>query len=171
MARPTDGPGEVSVLTGTCPPESSDPASGLPIDTARLAPLGRDGARLAPPGSILDADLTRRLAAYKRQVAGRYQSHSPGELGTALPAGPALVSPKIDGECWFLLGRGGTEVLLSPNGRVITGAPLLQEAERRLGEESVLLAGELYAEPCNGRGRPRGGAWRRAVASGRRRRS
>jgi len=113
-------------------------------EQARWQPLGTAG-RIAPQGSIADRALAQRLAAYKRQVAGRYRSISPADLATALPPGPYLVSPKLDGETWFLRVAGGEAWLLSPSGRVIGDVPATAEASRLLAGRDLLLAGELYA--------------------------
>ena len=109
-------------------------------------PLGT--GRIAPQGSVADRALADRTAAYKRQVAGRYRSVSPNDLATALPPGGCIISPKFDGEAWFLHAADGEAWLLSPTGRIIAGVPVTDEASRLLGGRDVLLAGELYA---NGR--------------------
>ncbi|MFH1537767.1 MAG: hypothetical protein ABIH66_02330 [bacterium] len=113
------------------------------IDESRRQPLGRGLA--APMGSIVDTALAARLAAYKRNVAGRYQSVAPGDVLTKVPDGTHIVSPKIDGEQWFLYTNSSDTVLLSPTGRAITGIPLTDEAAGCLGNHNVLIAGELYA--------------------------
>ncbi|HUT34215.1 MAG TPA: AAA family ATPase [Planctomycetota bacterium] len=115
---------------------------------ARWQPLGT--GRIAPQGSIADRALAERLAGYKRQVAGRYRSVSPADLTSTLPQGPCLVSPKLDGETWFLRVAGGEAWLLSPSGKVIADVPATAEASRLLAGHDLLLAGELYA---NGSGR------------------
>ncbi|HUT37529.1 MAG TPA: AAA family ATPase [Planctomycetota bacterium] len=117
-------------------------------EQARWQPLGT--GRIAPQGSIADRALAERLAAYKRQVAGRYRSVSPADLATALPPGPYSISPKLDGETWFLRVTGGEAWLLSPSGKVIGDVPATAEATRLLAGRDLLLAGELYA---NGSGR------------------
>ena len=109
--------------------------------------------RMAPQGSVTDRGLAERLAAYKRQVAGRYRSVSPADMASALPAGPYIISPKLDGETWFIRATDGEAQLLSPTGRIIADVPVTGEACRLLAGRGVLLAGELYA---NGRpSRPR----------------
>jgi len=117
-------------------------------EQARWEPLGT--GRIAPQGSIADRALAERLASYKRQGAGRYRSVSPADLATALPPGPYVVSPKLDGETRFLRVAGGEAWLLSPNGKVIGDVPATEEARRLLAGGGLLLAGELYA---NGSGR------------------
>ena len=74
-------------------------------EQARWQPLGT--GRIAPQGSVADRALADRMAAYKRQVAGRYRSVSPADLASALPAGPYITSPKLDGETWFVRVAGG----------------------------------------------------------------
>jgi len=117
-------------------------------EQARWQPLGT--GRIAPQGSIADRALAERLAAYKRQVAGRYRSVSPADLATALPPGPYTVSPKLDGETWFLRVAGAEAWLLSPSGKVIGDVPATAEATRLLAGRDLLLAGELFT---NGSGR------------------
>jgi len=117
-------------------------------EQARWQPLGM--GRIAPQGSIADRALAERLAAYKRQVAGRYRSVAPADLATSLPPGPYIVSPKLDGETWFLRVAGGEAWLLSPSGKVIGDVPSTAEAAHLLAGRDLLLAGELYA---NGAGR------------------
>lgn len=117
-------------------------------EQTRWQPLGT--GRIASQGSIADRMLADRIAAYKRQVAGRYRSVSPADLATALPPGPYLISPKLDGETWFLRVAGGEAWLLSPTGRAIADVPATAEATRLLAGRDLLLAGELYA---NGSGR------------------
>ncbi|GEM_PF-472849 len=121
------------------------------IDDSRWQPLGC--GRMAPAGSVKDAALAARLAAYKRNVAGAYRSVSPGDLGTALPPGPFVVSQKVDGETWFLWRDKYGAVLLSPSGKALTGIPVTEEATRLTGEWAGLVAGELYAAVDAGRPR------------------
>ncbi|MBC8424811.1 AAA family ATPase, partial [bacterium] len=104
-------------------------------------------------GSILDPALAARLSAYKRNVAGSYHGVAPGDITTALPPGPYIVSKKVDGETWFLLCDGESATLLSPSGKAITGIPVTSEAERLCAGWTGLLAGELYADSTSGRPR------------------
>jgi transitional endoplasmic reticulum ATPase len=116
-------------------------------DPARWRPLGN--GRSAPAGSVTDTSLASRLAAYKRNVAGTYRSVPPGDIANSIPAGPYVVSEKIDGETWFLHSDATATTLLSPRGRAITGVPLTDEASTLLDGWSGLLAGELYAVQSN----------------------
>ena len=118
-----------------------DPARWRPFGDGRTSSAGRS----APAESVTDTSLASRLAAYKRNVAGTYRSLPPGDIATSLPAGPYVVSEKIDGETWFLESDGIATTLLSPTGRAITGVPLTDEANTLLDGWSGLLAGELYA--------------------------
>jgi AAA+ superfamily predicted ATPase/ATP-dependent DNA ligase len=121
------------------------------VDPSRWHPLG--AGRIAPAGSVRDAALTARLAAYKRDVAGAYRSVPPADLISTLPPGPYVVSEKVDGETWFLHRTDDTSTLLSPAGKAITGVPLTSETDALLAGWTGLLAGELYA--ARDRGCPR----------------
>ena len=93
------------------------------------------------------------IAAYKRNVAGRYHSISPGGIERDLPPGPFVVSEKIDGETWFLHADGERCVLLSPFGKSLEDILLTNEAQRTLNGWRGVLAGELYAVVESGRAR------------------
>ncbi|MEM6795959.1 MAG: hypothetical protein AAF725_18435, partial [Acidobacteriota bacterium] len=88
---------------------------------------------MSPAGSIIEAELAARIVGYKRQVAGRYRAIAPAEIAVGLPKAPTWVSPKIDGQFWCLVIRDGVAALVSPRGKVISGAiPLLAEIEKRV---------------------------------------
>jgi hypothetical protein len=127
-------------------------------------PLG-DGC-LCPQGS-LEAELLRLCAGYRRSVAGRYAWATVETLGELGP-GPFQVSPKIDGQLWFLIADGDELILGAPNGRVLCGElPLLDEARKTLGARAsgrTVLAGELFVIPEGGR--PRVGAVVSTLAGG-----
>lgn len=141
----------------------------------------RDGARplgpggfLAPAGSVTDAELASRVAGYKRNVAGRYRSISPDEI-SYLPRSPMLVSPKIDGQIWFLVvdtASDSAPVLIAPNGKVLGGdVPLMKEIREKIvprvrgGASGLLLVpGELFA--LRKGGRPRVGDLAGALGGG-----
>ena len=93
------------------------------------------------------------IAAYKRNVAGRYHSISPDCIERELPPGPFVVSEKIDGETWFLHADGERCVLLSPFGKRLENIPITVEAQKSLNGWCGLLAGELYATVESGRPR------------------
>jgi len=119
------------------------------VDESRMTPLG--SGWMAPAGSLTDSNLARRLAVYKRTVAGNYRSVAPDDLARSIPTGTHIVSEKVDGETWFLRGEHGKAALLSPSGKVILDVPLLEEAEELLSGISLLAAGELYATVDHGR--------------------
>lgn len=90
-----------------------------------------------------DAPLIETLSAYRRRIAGNYRPLPPEEIDS-LPPGQMLVSAKIDGELWFLVGRGKQTLLVNPLGRVIAGdIPVL--AQTKSIPDGVIVAGELHA--------------------------
>lgn len=119
-----------------------------PVDRTHEAPLGKGS--ITPIGSVTDADLARHASWYKRAVASRYRSVMPEEVVTdkGVPHGKTWVSPKIDGQCWFLVLEGGEAMLINPRGRAILGnVPVLKEARAgaaKRAEERTILAGELF---------------------------
>ena len=125
-------------------------------DDAR--PLG-DGFR-TQLGAVTDADLARVVANYKRVIASNYEALAVDELPTALPPGPYLVSPKIDGQLWYLVLDDSDAILVNPRGRVLFGAlPVLDEARKNVAPRAqgrTVLAGELWAVPEAGRVRSAG---------------
>lgn len=124
-------------------------------------------ARLYPGSSIADPDLATWLGRYKRGVASRYKALRPDEIQTGLPSGALWVSPKIDGELWFVVVHEGEVALLSHNGRGMTGAPVVQELASLLlprAKGRLIIAGELFA--ASKAGRPRVGDVSFALHSG-----
>ena len=111
---------------------------------------------LSPAGSLRDVELAKRIAGYKRAVAGRYVAIAPNEIDS-LPLGSLLVSPKIDGQFWCLIVEAGDAILVAPNGKVLSGElPFLAEARRTVASRAqgrTLCAGELFA--LRKEGRPR----------------
>ena len=121
-------------------------------DSAR--PLG--AGLHSPQGSLLDDELAAMVRNYKRSVAGRYRALVQDELLTAIPHGPLQVSPKIDGEMWFLVLDGKEAFFASPTGRVISGdVPALREAAAATASAHArtVIAGELFAARKSGRPR------------------
>lgn len=112
------------------------------------------GGKRTSPGGLVDEDLLRRLRTYKRQVAKRYRVLDPEQIERNLGAGPYQISPKYDGELWFVVKREGEVALCSFNGRVVRETPLAQEAEKLLADAGdVVIAGELISR--TGADRPR----------------
>ena len=118
---------------------------------ARSTPLGT--GLIYPAGSVRDPELAALLASHKRDVAGAYTSVAPEAITSTIPAGRHVASTKIDGEQWFLCKNGHGALLVSPNGKVITGVPLTEEADQVLAGWTGVLAGELYATAVTGRPR------------------
>ncbi len=116
------------------------------FDRSHAAPFGP--GRLGPAGSIRDTDLAKLVAGYKRTIASRYRALVPEELDS-LPSGNMWVSPKIDGQLWFLFVEGDECALVAPNGKVLGGAlPVLEEARKLVVPRArgrLVLAGELFA--------------------------
>jgi hypothetical protein len=120
--------------------------------TVASEPYG--SGRQAGMGALLDVDLLGRLRRYKRQVAKRYRVVEPDIVQRALPAEQLFVSPKLDGELWFLVKKGGDIALVAYNGRVLHGASWLDGAREKLASVGqAVIAGELVASV--GAGRPR----------------
>ncbi|HFE47465.1 MAG TPA: hypothetical protein ENJ18_18580, partial [Nannocystis exedens] len=120
-------------------------------DSAR--PLG--AGQQSPAGSITDSEIASMVRGYKRTVASRYRSLVEDDLAT-LHSMPYLVSPKIDGEMWFLIFDEGEPFLASPTGRVVSGdIPVLREAKKAaaMAHGRTILAGELFAARKGGRPR------------------
>lgn len=104
----------------------------------------------APLGSLLDTALLDALQRYKRQVAKRYRVVEPDAIDRLLPDNETLfVSPKLDGELWFLVHRrheGKPDIaLVAYNGRVMRGLSCLNGSSERLKDApSFVFAGELH---------------------------
>lgn len=112
------------------------------------------GGRKAPVGGLADAALLDRLLRYKRQVAKSYRVLESARIEAVLPKGTLWLSPKLDGELWFLARRGGDLALCAHNGRVLHGIPLLKALEAKLKDApDLLVAGELVAPIAEGRPR------------------
>lgn len=110
--------------------------------------------RKAGVGALLDEELGTKLKRYKRQVAKRYRVVEPDIVERALPSEPLFVSPKLDGELWFLVKSRDDVALVAYNGRVLHGIACLRGVpERLLGVGQIVIAGELVAS--TGSERPR----------------
>ena len=129
-------------------------------------PLGK--GTWHPVGSVTDTELMQAVQGYRRRVASVYRSVKPTELATGIIGAPFQVSPKVDGELWFLVLTKGVATLVSSNGRAIAGdIPLLAEAMAATTKLAgrVVIAGELFAASV-GKGRPRVGDVASALAGG-----
>lgn len=119
------------------------------VPAIRWQPLGE--GRQAPAGSLRDPGLAALLTGYKGDVARRYQPLPPDRIEQSLPPGRIMISPKIDGETWFLHKDACGAKLLSPTGRIIERTSLTTDANYLLGDWQGLMAGELYAAVDSGR--------------------
>ena len=129
-------------------------------------PLGKGNWH--PAGSVTDDDLMSMVQAYRRRVASAYRSVKPTELSTGIFGAPFHVSPKVDGELWFLVIAAGVATLVSSNGKAIRGdIPLLAEINAMASKVQgrAVIAGELFAA-SSGNGRPRVGDVASALAGG-----
>ena len=123
-------------------------------DVSRARPLGTGFQ--TPGASVSDADLAARFRGYKRAIASRYRALTAEDIELYTPPGKLFVSPKIDGEMWFLVMEDGEAWLANPRGCVVYGdVPVLKEAAA-LGKRTkglTILAGELFAVRPGGRPR------------------
>ena len=119
----------------------------------RFSPYG--AGQLAPPEGLQDHHLQRRLQGYQAAVARRYRVVNPHRVAEELTEHePLWISPKIDGELWFLCKREGRVALCAADGRVLKGVPVTDEAEARLlGRDNLLIPGELYVRSAGPRPR------------------
>ncbi len=111
-----------------------------------IKPFGK--GFVSESGSIDNPTLASMLRGYKSRVAGGYRALTKEDIKTAISPGKYLVSPKVDGELWFLVMEGKDCWLGNPNGRIISGdIPLLKEATTLLNRfhDRTVLAGEFFA--------------------------
>ena len=115
------------------------------VNTEGASPLGE--GTITSFGSVNDAELAALASGYKRTIASRYRMVTADEIGQDIPAGSLLVSPKVDGQLWFLVLDGSEALLMCPRGRALCGdLPVLKEAQTvapRVAGRTV-LAGELF---------------------------
>ena len=83
------------------------------MELKNASPLGKGSWH--PAGSVTDADLMTALLSYRKRIAGVYRSVKPGEITTGVLGAPFHVSPKVDGELWFLVLVQGQATLVSVN--------------------------------------------------------
>jgi hypothetical protein len=114
---------------------------------------------------MLASETLARLQAYRGAVASRYQPIAPGDI-TSKIHGSCWVSPKVDGELWFLVQEEGAWILAAPNGRELTDAamPILAAAASSALPSDMIIAGELHV-PGTGEDRERVGGVSSAIRS------
>lgn len=120
------------------------------IDRSRMEALG--GGVSVGQNALLDIDLLGHARQYKKSVASRYRLMTEGDIGQ-IEGSELKASLKLDGQLHFLAKVGDECFLYNINGRVIQGLPLLETATTQLGDEQVLIAGELYCRESEGRSR------------------
>lgn len=99
-------------------------------------------ASLGGVGSYSNPTISQLLSSYRKTVAS-YIPAGPEDIDKRLGI-PLLVSPKLDGELWYLL-YDKEWMLVAPNGRTITGdLEILSKVKTLKLEESTILAGELH---------------------------
>ena len=102
--------------------------------------IGR--ASLSGIGSFSNASLFQLLSSYRKTVAS-YIPAGPEDIDKRLGI-PLLVSPKLDGELWYLL-YDQEWILVASNGRTISGdIEILNEVSKLDLDKSFILAGELH---------------------------
>lgn len=119
-------------------------SAGIKAWVGSAEPWG--GGFKAAVGALSDEVLLEKLARYKRQVAKRYRVVEPDVIEQLLPSEELLLSPKLDGELWFLVKKDGDVALCAYNGRVLHGvAPLAGVKEHVAKQADFIVAGELVA--------------------------
>jgi len=116
---------------------------------------------------ITDPECMSMLAGYRRSVASSYSPLLPDQLSELSALGQMHVSPKIDGELWFLIFEKKSVALANSKGTIITGdIPILDEASSFAGKCSgrTIIAGELFV--ATKEDRPRVGGLAKAMGGG-----
>ena len=107
-------------------------------------------------GGISAPEVLSKLRGYRKSVVAGYRPLLLDEMSSNLAPGEMHVSPKIDGELWFMIIENGEVVLANTGGKLIAGdIPLLSEVSKissRFTGRSI-LAGELYVATKEGRPR------------------
>ena len=98
-------------------------------------------------GGIADKEVLSKLMGYRKSVVAGYRSLLVEDIGSNITFGEMYVSPKIDGELWFLIIDNGEAVLSNTSGKVIFGdIPLIDEVKAQMNQfqGQSIFAGELY---------------------------
>ena len=105
--------------------------------------------------ALTEAQLLSSVRLYKRSVASRYRSITGEDLGE-LVADKYWVSPKIDGQLWFVYVHARKVTVLSHSGRRLPEDAALHTALVEgvaTRTDHALIAGELFAAPTGKRAR------------------
>ena len=98
-------------------------------------------------GGISDKEVLSKLLGYRKSVVAGYRSLLVDDISSNIAFGEMYVSPKIDGELWFLIIDNGEAALSNTSGKVIFGdIPLLDEVKAQMSQfqGQSIFAGELY---------------------------
>ena len=98
-------------------------------------------------GGISDKEVLSKLLGYRKSVVAGYRSLVVDDISSNIAFGEMYISPKIDGELWFLIIDNGEVALSNTSGKVIFGdIPLLDEVKAQMSQfhGQSIFAGELY---------------------------
>ena len=108
-------------------------------------PLGK-GQTVENDG-IAAPEVLSKLKGYRKTVVTGYRPLLLDEISSNLTSGEMYISPKIDGELWFMIIESDEVVLSNTRGKLITGdIPLLSEVSKisKRFKGRVILVGELF---------------------------
>ena len=117
-------------------------------------PLGK-GQTVENDG-IAAPEVLSKLKGYRKTVVTGYRPLLLDEISSNLTSGEMYISPKIDGELWFMIIESDEVVLSNTRGKLITGdIPLLSEVSKisKRFKGRVILVGELFV--ASKKSRPR----------------
>jgi hypothetical protein len=117
-------------------------------------PLGK-GQTVENDG-IAAPEVLSKLKGYRKTVLAGYRPLLLDEIGSNLTSGEMYISPKIDGELWFMIIEDDEVVLSNTRGKLIAGdIPLISEVSQisKRFKGRVILVGELFV--ASKKSRPR----------------
>ena len=110
-------------------------------------PTALGSGQMIQNGGIEDKEVLSKLMGYRKSVVAGYRSLLVEDISSDIAFGEMYVSPKIDGELWFLIIDNGEAALSNTSGKVIFGdIPLLDEVKAQMNQfqGQSIFAGELY---------------------------
>ena len=117
-------------------------------------PLGK-GQTVENDG-IAAPEVLSKLKGYRKTVVAGYRPLLLDEISSNLTSGEMYISPKIDGELWFMIIEDDEVVLSNTRGKLIAGdIPLISEVSQisKRFKGRVILVGELFV--ASKKSRPR----------------
>ena len=117
-------------------------------------PLGK-GQTVENDG-IAAPEVRSKLKGYRKTVVAGYRPLLLDEISSNLTSGEMYISPKIDGELWFMIIEDDEVVLSNTRGKLIAGdIPLISEVSKisKRFKGRVILVGELFV--ASKKSRPR----------------